>query len=298
MFHSGASHHEILTVILTGGRVVIRKRFKRQPIWGEVRADGATWFMVVGSVEAILCAPAPAPDDQDNPVRVVFGCPYPIARQVFEQRFGLQTIDCYGLEDCGFVSSTTLGDGDYDSQGRVRDIYDIRIGNEHDEPVPTGASGEILIRPREPSVILHGYFGAPEVTLEAFRNLWFHTGDLGRFDDQGRLHYLSRLKEVIRRRGENVMPTEVEEVVQTHPAIEECVAVGVDSPVGEQDVKIFVQLRRGDKLSAASLREFCRNKMARFMVPEHIEFVTDIPRTPTGKPALSRLHGATGGGVN
>ena len=294
LFHSGAAHHEVLAVLLTGGRVVLRKRFSASRFWDEIRANGATWFMVVGSVEAILCAPPPSPEDEDNPVRVVFGCPYPVPRKAFEARFGLKTIDCYGLEDCGFVSHTELDDGDYDSQGRVRDIYDIRIGDENDDPLPPGKAGEILIRPREPSTILRGYFGAPETTLRTLKNLWFHTGDLGKFDEAGRLYYLGRLKEVIRRRGENVMPREVEEVIHSHPAVEECVAVGVPSPVGEEDVKVYLVLRAGHSLSAEELRTFCRARMARFQVPEHLEIIDEIPRTPTGKPALSEFHKMAG----
>ena len=291
LFHSGAAHHEVLTVLLTGGRVAIRPRFSASRFWDEIREVGATWFMIVGSVEAILCAATPRANDHENPVRVVFGCPYPVPRREFEQRFRLSTIDCYGLEDCGYVSTTYLGDGDYDSQGRVRDdVYDLQIGDEYDNPVATDKPGEILIRPREPSVILNGYFGAPEVTLEAFRNLWFHTGDLGSLDVQGRLHFHGRLKEVIRRRGENVMPHEVEEVITAHPAVEECVAVGIPSDVGEFDVKVYVVLRAGGDLDAVALMGWCEGRMARFMIPGHVEFLGEIPRTPTGKPALAKLH--------
>ena len=289
LFHSGAAHHEVLTVMLTGGRVVLRKRFSASRFWDEVKQHGATWFMIVGSVQPILCAPEPRPEDADNPIRLAWGCPYPIPRKTFEKRFGLKTVDCYGLEDCGLVTHTEIDDGDYESEGRPRDMYEIRIADENDDPVDTGKRGEILIRCKEASAILKGYFDQPEVTLEAFRNLWFHTGDVGSFDKDGRLHYHGRMKQVIRRRGENVMPREVEEVLQAHPAIEECVAVGVPSPVGEDDVKVFVVLQKGQELSAEELRDYCKGRMARFAIPEHVEFVTEIPRTTTHKPALSRL---------
>ena len=290
LFHSGAAHHEVLTVLLTGGRVALRRRFSASQFWEDTRALGATWFMIVGSVEAILCTPVPKPSDKDNPVRVVFGCPYPVPRREFEERFGLKTVDCYGLEDCGYVSSTRPGDGDYSSQGEVREIYEIRIGDENDDPLPPGHKGEILIRPREPGIILKGYFGLPEVTAEAFRNQWFHTGDFGQLDDQGRLYYHGRLKEVIRRRGENVMPLEVEEVITTHPSVGECVVIGVPSEVGEFDVKVYVVLAAGQRLGAAELKTWCQGRLASFQIPEYVEFLADIPRTPTGKPALAKLH--------
>ena len=290
LFHSGAAHHEVLTVLLTGGRVAIRRRFSASNFWDDVRRVGATWFMVVGSVEAILCTPQPSERDRDNPVRVVFGCPYPVPRREFETRFGLETVDCYGLEDCGYVSSTYPGDGDYSSQGKPRDIYEIRIGDEQDDPLPCGQAGEILIRPREPGIILRGYFGQPQVTNEAFRNQWFHTGDFGRMDEAGRLFYLGRLKEVIRRRGENVMPQEVEEVITTHPAVAECVALGVPSDVGEFDVKVCLVLKPGKTLDADELKTWCKGRLADFQTPELVEFLSEIPRTPTGKPALAKLH--------
>jgi crotonobetaine/carnitine-CoA ligase len=290
LFHSGAAHHEVLTVLLTGGRVAIRSRFSASRFWDDIRSVGATWFMIVGSVEAILCTPEPKESDRDNPVRVVFGCPYPVARREFEERFGLKTVDCYGLEDCGYVSSTRPGDGDYTTQGKPRDIYELRIGDESDALLPVGQAGEILIRPREPGVILKGYFGQPEVTSEAFRNGWFHTGDFGRVDENGCLYYLGRLKEVIRRRGENVMPQEVEEVIATHPAVAECVALGVPSDLGEFDVKVCIVLKAGQTLSVNELKKWCNGRLAHFQTPEHVEFMREIPRTPTGKPALAKLH--------
>ena len=291
LFHSGAAHHEVLTVMLTGSRVALRSRFSASRFWDEVKQVGATWIMIVGSVQAILCTPEPSPRDRDNPVRIAWGCPWPVPRQEFEERFGLKTIDCYGLEDCGLVSCTRFADDDYESQGRVReDLYEIRIGDENDDPLPTGRPGEILIRPREPSVILDGYFGNREATDAAFRNHWFHTGDFGRLDEQGRIYYHGRLKEVIRRRGENVMPQEVEEVITAHPAVAECVALGVPSAVGEFDVKVCIVLKDGQSLDPDTLKAWCRTRMARFQVPEHVEFLDEIPRTPTGKPALARLH--------
>ena len=290
LFHSGAAHYEVLGALMTGGRIVIRNRFSASGFWDEVRAHQATWFMVVGSVQAILCAAEPSLDDRSNPIRVAWGAPYTVPRQIFEERFDLVTVNGYGMEDVGYVSTTSLTDRGYGTVGKIRDdLYQIRIADEHDVEVALGESGEILIRPREPHSMMEGYFGEPERTREVFRNLWFHTGDLGKMDAEGNLYFHARLKEVIRRRGENVMPHEVEEVIQRHPAVGECLAVGVDSPVGEQDVKVYIILRDCARLEAEALRQWCEGRMARFMVPTHVEFVDDVPRTPTGKPALSQI---------
>ena len=280
----------MLGALLTGGRIVIRNRFSASRFWDEVRAHEATWFMVVGSVQAILCAAASSDQDRDNPIRIAWGAPFTVPRQVFEERFDLVTIDGYGSEDAGYVSTTSVTDRGYGTSGKIRDdLYEIRIADEHDDERPVGEAGEILIRPREPHAIMEGYFGQPELTQSVFRNFWFHTGDLGKVDERGNLYFLSRLKEVIRRRGENVMPHEVEEVIQLHEEVDECVAIGVDSPVGEQDVKVYVISSPGSELDAQTLKRWCEGRMARFMIPEQVEFVDDIPRTPTGKPALSVL---------
>jgi len=118
----------------------------------------------------------------------------------------------------------------------------------------------------------------------------FHTGDFGRVDENGCLYYLGRLKEVIRRRGENVMPQEVEEVIATHPAVAECVALGVPSDLGEFDVKVCIVLKAGQTLSVNELKKWCNGRLAHFQTPEHVEFMREIPRTPPGKPALAKLH--------
>jgi crotonobetaine/carnitine-CoA ligase len=150
--------------------------------------------------------------------------------------------------------------------------------------------GEIAIRPNEPDIMMKGYYGMPEASLEAFSNLWFHTGDYGRMDPAGHLFFESRKKDAIRRRGENIAAFEIEEVVNTHSAVLECAAVGVPSELTEEDVKVVVVLRDGAPLDAEELREFCRSRMARFMVPEYVEFVDAIPKTPTGKVEKYKLR--------
>jgi carnitine-CoA ligase len=170
------------------------------------------------------------------------------------------------------------------------DVYEVRIADEEGEEVAVGDSGEILVRSTEPGVIMGGYFGMPEASLDAFRDLWFHTGDVGKVDGEGWLYYLGRKGDLIRHRGENVSPWEVEEVVNSHPSVAECAAVGVPSPLGEQDVLVVASLAAGATLTTDELASFCAGRMARFMIPDRFVFIDQLPHTPTGKVARAALR--------
>ena len=167
--------------------------------------------------------------------------------------------------------------------------FDVIVSDDADEEVARGSVGEILIRSHVPFTTMTGYFGMPEATAEATRNFWFHSGDLGRMDKDGNLYFVGRKKEAIRRRGENISAFEVEEGVLLHPDIIECAAVGVPSDLSEEDVKIFVVLRQGSRLTAADIHQHCKNTLARFQLPRYIEIVDSLPKTPTGKLEKYRL---------
>jgi carnitine-CoA ligase len=219
--------------------------------------------------------------------------PMPTWRGEFERRFDLKLVHGYGLTD-GAMPCWEDPDGDEPagSCGRPSHPHEVRILDEHDDAVAPGEVGEIAIRSLEADVVMKGYWGMPEATLETFRNLWLHTGDLGRMDDDGHLFFEGRKKDAIRRRGENISAWEIEEVLHAHPAIAEAVAIGVPSDLTEEDVKVVVVLRPGAALTEDDLRAFCRPRMARFMVPEYVDFVDEIPKTPTGKPEKYKLVAA------
>jgi crotonobetaine/carnitine-CoA ligase len=137
---------------------------------------------------------------------------------------------------------------------------------------------------------MQGYWNQPEATIAAWRNLWFHTGDLGRFDEAGDLIFLDRIKDSMRRRGENISSFEVERAVQRHDAVLECAAFPIESPATEDDVMVAVILREGESLSAEALFDFCIETMPRFAVPRYIRFVDDLPRTPTNRVEKYKLR--------
>ena len=171
--------------------------------------------------------------------------------------------------------------------------FDVRIHDEADEPVAPGALGELVVRPWRASTILDGYFGMPEATAEAFRNLWFHSGDTARIDEDGNVFFVGRRKDAIRRRGENISAFEVEEGILLHPDVLECAAVGVPSELTEEDVKVVVVPRPGSALTPEAVLAHAERTLARFQVPRFIEFADALPKTPTGKIAKHLLEQGT-----
>jgi crotonobetaine/carnitine-CoA ligase len=172
------------------------------------------------------------------------------------------------------------------------------VVDEHDRELPAGEPGELVLRPKQPYVVTSGYYGTPEATADAFRNLWFHTGDRMWRDEDGYFYFLDRMKDAIRRRGENISAFDLEIEINTHPAILESAAIGVPSELEDEDVKLVVVLRPGKKLGHEELVEFCAERLPKFMVPRYIEFVDALPRTPTDKVAKYKLreqgdHGIT-----
>jgi carnitine-CoA ligase len=290
LYHVDAAYMTVLPALLLGARAAIGRRFSASRFWDEVRELDGTVFDFMGATLSILWKADPRPDDADNPVRLAWGVPMPSWRRAFEERFDLTLAHAYGLTDAGMPTweDPEAGEPEY-SCGKAAFPYDVRIFDEADDEVEAGQVGEIVIRPLEPDAIMKGYWGMPEESLQAFRNLWFHTGDLGRMDSEGHLFFEGRRKDAIRRRGENISAFEIEEVLLAHPAIAEGVAVGVPSELTEEDVKVYVVLKPGASLDAEELREFCRGRMARYMVPEYVEFIDEIPKTPTGKPEKYRL---------
>lgn len=166
----------------------------------------------------------------------------------------------------------------------------MRIVDEDDLVLEPDQVGEIVIRPQEPYTMMSGYYKMPEETLQAFRNLWFHTGDLGYLDKHGYLYFVGRKKEAIRRRGENISAFEVEKIINRHPNVLESAAIAVPSELSEDEVKVVVVLKEGEQLSPEELVEFCEQRMAYFMVPRFIEFRAALPKTPTQRVEKYKLQ--------
>lgn len=281
LFHIDASVLTLAPAIVRGCTAALGERFSTTRFWEEVRELGATVFDYMGATLTMLWKANPRSDDADHRVRLAWGVPMPDFAEAFEERFGLRLVEGYGLTDAGVPVYHPLSEPRRaGSCGKVVPEYEIRIADD----------GEILLRAKEPGLMTVGYLGEPEATAAAFAGGWFHTGDIGRVDGDGWVHFLGRKKDSIRRRGENISSFEVEEVVESHPAVLEAAAFGVPSELTEEEVMVCATLRSGVSLTPSELVEWCETKMARHMVPRFIEFGPGLPRTPTEKVEKYRLR--------
>jgi crotonobetaine/carnitine-CoA ligase len=285
--HIGAAYYDILPIMMTGGRVILRERFSVSNFWPEVHKYGVTWFMMLGSVQQLLWAHPPCPEEKTHKVTRCWGTPAPVPKADFDARFNLHLIPGggYGSTDAGWV---VVPQWDHYG-GVVLPHFEVQIQDDDGESVPPGKPGHMVVRPREPGVMSDGYFGMPERTLESRRNLWFQTGDIGCMDEEGRFYFLHRVSERIRVKGEMVSGYEVEEGVLTHPAIQDCAVIAVPGEMGEEDIKAFVTFKEEQSINVEGLKQHCATRMAKFMVPKHFVFLDDMPRTPTGKPEKGKL---------
>lgn len=284
LFHIDATALTVAPALVMGITAAIGERFSVSGFWPEVRRFGATVFDFMGATLSLLHKAPPRPDDADNLVRLAWGVPVPDDADEFERRFGLQLVELYGSTDAGLpIYHPVDVPRRKGSCGRVIPEYDVIVADPHGVPVADGEVGELLVRPNEPSLMSDGYHGMPEATLASRRDLWFHTGDLVRRDSEGWFYFVGRRAESIRRRGENISSFEVEEVVKSHASVADAAAYGVPSELTEDDVMVAVVLREGAVLTPAELAEFCARHMARHMVPRYVDFVDDLPRTPTSK---------------
>jgi crotonobetaine/carnitine-CoA ligase len=199
----------------------------------------------------------------------------------FYDRFGMKLIDAWGSTETNCVIANDVDDIHPGTMGRVRDGFDARVDDE---------TGELLVRSDEPLAFATGYFNRPDATAEAWRDGWFRTGDRVVRDADGRFRFLDRIKDAIRRRGENISSWEVEETLVSHPDVAAAAAVGVPSELGEEDVLACVVPRAGATLDPAELIRFCDGRLAYFAIPRYVEVVDALPLTPSGKIEKYRLR--------
>lgn len=265
------------------GHQVIRESFSLEHFWDDMRTYDVQAAGLVGPMAAMLMLAPPKPDDADNPLEKVFMGPLIPQVEEFKARFGVEVGTGFGMTEIGApIGTDGLVLANAQSCGRVRTgppHYECRVVDELDEEVPPGVVGELVVRSGDPWVINAGYWNMPEKTAEAWRNGWFHTGDGFRYDEEGNFYFVDRMKDAIRRRGENVSSFEVEAGVNQHPAVQESGAVGVPSELGEEEIKIAVVVLPDQSLDPAELIEFLVPRMPRFMIPRYVEVVNSLPKT-------------------
>lgn len=267
-----------------GATVILREAFSTSAFWTEVHRYQCTVAHLLGATANFISRQPDRPDDADNPLRIVSMIPMLKELDVFEKRFGVRAYSVYGMTELGVVTRTALSPADPASCGARFPEFELRIVDELDDEVPAGEVGELVVRSTVPWTTTAGYLGMPQATVEAWRNLWFHTGDGFRRDEAGHYYFVDRIKDTIRRRGENISSVEVEQFVLRHEAVFECAAVPVPSEFSEDEVKVCVVAKPGYQLDERGLIEFLlAERMPRFMLPRFVEILAELPRTPTGK---------------
>jgi crotonobetaine/carnitine-CoA ligase len=275
----------VIAALAVGGRMHVMPRFSVRAFWDEMREHGVTNVVAIGGVCKMLLAAPPDNRDFDNPVRVVYAVPDPVEiHEEFEKRFGCTLTTVFGSSEIGLPAFQSPSAAPVPgSCGRRSPHYEVQVVDDYDRILPLGSAGEIVVRPKHPFLICSGYYGQGEKTVSAMRNLWFHTGDRGRFDDGGYLWFVDRTTDSLRRRGENISSFELESQICRHPAVAEAVAVAAASDVGEDEVWVLVRPREGASLTHEELMLHCASVLPYFMIPRYFDIVDDFPRTPTSK---------------
>lgn len=304
VFH-GTGKNALVGACEIGLRVVIRERFSVSAFWDDIRQFNCTHVNLMGFGALLLNQPTRA-DDRDNPLSRALMLPLPTRYREFEERFGVRLSTIWGMTEIGLPLST---DNPKNSStcGVLSDEYEARLVDENDYEVAPGEPGEFIVRSHEPWLLMTEYLGRPEATAKAWRNGWFHTGDILRKDDEDNYYFVDRSADYVRRRGHNISSLEVEAAVTAHPEVDSCACIGVPSSiaaleVGEDggtdraevaddlDVKIVVVRIDGSELTHEALLDYLIANMPRFMVPRFIEFVSEMPRTPTAKVRKAELR--------
>jgi crotonobetaine/carnitine-CoA ligase len=285
LFHINAQSITTMPSLLSGRPMVLSAKFSASRFLDEMRAHGATVFNYMGAMLIILLKQPIRDDDADNPIRLTVGSSAPKDRwREFEQRFGMTLVEVYGLtESAGVCLASPPTGGPVGTCGQPLGWSEVRVAREDGSTADPDEPGEIVMRSKGPDAMFLGYYHDEAATARAWDGGWFHSGDRGRRRPDGSFEFIDRMKDSIRRRGENITSYEVERVVNEHPAVLESAAVGVPSELGEDEVMIVVVPRPGSEIDPAELWAFCTERMAAFQVPRYIRVIAELPKTPTEK---------------
>jgi crotonobetaine/carnitine-CoA ligase len=287
----------MMSALLGGGAIAIVERFSASRFWDDVRFFDAQVCMSVFSMIPILLNREPTPYDKDHPLET-FYMGKSVLDEPLRKRFGVRSVETYTSTEVGIATASPYGEWRLGSCGQAHDErFEVAVVDELDRQVGPGEPGELVVRPKQPYVITTGYYGAAEATAHCFRNMWFHTGDRAWRDDDGYFYFLDRMKDAIRRRGENISAFDLECEINMHPAVLESAAIGVPSELEDEDIKVSVVLRPGIAIDGPELVAYCEERLPRSMVPRYVEFVDALPRTPTDKVAKYRLREAGDHGI-
>jgi crotonobetaine/carnitine-CoA ligase len=297
MFHVGGPY-AVLWALIHGGSSVVVDAFSVSRFWETVCRYGITTVGLLGAMAQFLLKQPPAPEDRKHPLRSVVIAPFDESAIAFGRRFGVPTYTEFNMTELSVPLWAGPNPTLPGTCGRPVPGVALRLVDAHDIELPPGEAGELVVRPDAPWTMSHGYHNDAEATARAWRNGWFHTGDLFRRDADDNYFFVDRLKDALRRRGENISSFEVESAILLHAEVREAAVVpvagtgtGADSG-SEDEVLAVIALKPGGVLAPADLIDFLRDKLAYFMIPRYVRVLDALPKTPTQKVEKHRLREA------
>ncbi|MET3964625.1 ATP-dependent acyl-CoA ligase [Bradyrhizobium sp. S3.9.1] len=283
LFHTNALN-AFYQALLNGCTYVLEPKFSASGFWAAAQRRNATVGYLLGAMASMLLAQPTNANDKAHRLRVALGGGVPPQiHGPFLQRFGVPLVDGYGSTETNFVFAGTIPSDRPGTMGYLAYGIEARIVDENDSALPDGQAGELVLRAGEPFAFATGYFGMPEKTVEAWRNLWFHSGDRVVRDADGHYRFIDRMKDLIRRRGENVSSWEVEQTIQSHPAVAACAIYPLPSELGEDEVAAAILLEPGQSLEPVDIVRHCEGQIAYFAIPRYVRILGQMPLTENGK---------------
>ncbi|MXP29457.1 AMP-binding protein [Porphyrobacter algicida] len=289
IFHIGGMGPPFV-MLARGASVAMIDNFSTAEFWKVAKATQSTMVFLLGVMATFLLKAPPGPNDRDHTVKKAFMVPLTGDAPAFTERFG---VDIYTIFNMTEISSPIVSEANptkIGTCGTVRDGVEVRLVDANDCEVPTGEIGEMLVRTDRPWAMNSGYNANPEATAKAWRNGWFHTGDAFRRDGDGYFYFVDRVKDAIRRRGENISSFEVEADVCRHPCVREAAAIAVPSEFSEDEVMVIVAPVPGTQIDCVELAEFLIETMPYFMVPRYVRILDELPKTPSAKVMKAELR--------
>lgn len=297
LFHANALFNSLAPTVAVGCTLALEERFSASVFWRRAAQVRATEANIIAAIGNILIRRPVGEFDASHCIARMYAVPVDeVMARIFRERFHVpQMVEGYGLSEAPGVISNTVGDVRIGSLGRPsrhagladRPYAEVRVVDDAGSDVPRGAVGEIIVRS---AVTMVGYFDDQEKTDAAFLGEWFRTGDLGRCGEDGRYYFVSRKKDIIRRRGENISAAEVERTIRSHPAVIDVAVVGVASDLGEEELWAVVRPVAEGEIGATDIADWCRVRLAPFKVPRYVSFLDVLPYTPSHRVAKGKLR--------
>ncbi|WP_347109179.1 ATP-dependent acyl-CoA ligase [Paenarthrobacter sp. S56] len=281
LFHTNALN-AFSQALVSGAEYVLGPRFSATRFWSDARSAGATFTYLLGAMVSILASKPPAPLDREHGVVAALAPATPAGLlSSFRERFGVTLMDGYGSTETNSIVASSRTEQRAGFMGKVQPGFSARVVDEHGLEVPAGQPGELLLRSDQPHAFATGYYRMPEATVAAWKDLWFHTGDRVMVEADGWVRFVDRIKDVIRRRGENISSAEVEHALLEHPLISEVAVYAVDSELGEDEVMAAI-IAKGP-IEFSEIAAFCEPRLAKYAIPRFMRIVPDLPKTENGK---------------